>query len=150
MFCQSCGNIIKEEQTFCRMCGEQVSFGELSLPKTDLVKRVSFFSLGVITILIFLFIYFFLRTTLGLHDAFTIILLLIWTLFSAGTISVLLMEMKELKKSFKKDESNKKIENLHAESKQIEEKSFVPVSWSVTDKTTKNLLPTNKSISGDL
>ncbi len=50
---------------------------------------------------------------------------------------MLLMEMKELKRSFEKDEGNKKIANLHGESKQIEEKSFVPISWSVTDTTTK-------------
>jgi exopolysaccharide biosynthesis protein len=68
--------------------------------------------------------------------------------------SLLTIEMKELKRTFKKNKSKKKIGSLNEkskqESKQIEEKSFVPISWSITDPTTKDLLPTNKRITGEL
>ena len=153
MFCQSCGNSIKEEQTFCRICGEQVLPSEIFLPESSFVKRASFFSLGVIGALIFLFLNIILRRVF-LNDNLIFVILLTATLILSGMTSLLTMEMKELKRTFKKNKSKKKIESLHEnskqESKQIEEKSFVPISWSVTDTTTIDLLPTNKRITGEL
>ncbi|MBA2620714.1 MAG: zinc ribbon domain-containing protein [Acidobacteria bacterium] len=150
MFCQSCGNEIKEEQTFCRMCGEQASFGEISLFKMSLSKRASIFSLGAGGILIFLFLFIFLKSLLGLSDGVLFGFLLFTSLLSSGTAALLFMKIKEINGTFKKAESRRKIGNLREESKQIGEKSFVPISWSVTDKTTKNLLPNKKRITGEL
>jgi hypothetical protein len=154
MFCQSCGNVIKEEQTFCRMYGVQVSASEMFLPKPSLVRRASFFSLGVIGVLLFLLLYIFLRRVFFLSDNLIFIILLTTTLILSGMISLLTMEMKELKRTFKKNKSEKKIARLHEElkqeSKQIGEKSFVPIFWSITDTTTKDLLPNNKRITGEL
>ncbi len=150
MFCQSCGNEIKEEQTFCRMCGEQVSFGEISLLKMSLSKRASYFSLGASGILIFFLLFIFLKSLLGLSDGVLFGFLLFMTLLSSGTAALLFMKIKEIKRIFKKADNKRKVENLREASKQIEEKPFVPISWSVTDTTTKNLFPNNRKITGEL
>ena len=150
MFCQKCGNEIKEEQTFCRMCGEQVSTTEISLPESSLVKRASFFSLGVIGSLVFLLLYIFLRRVFYLSDNLIFIILLITTLISSGLITLLLMEMKEIKRTIGKVTDKKEFKAFYKEPIQIEEKPFIPISWSVTDRTTDNLLSTKSRISGEL
>lgn len=150
MFCQSCGNAVNEEQTFCRTCGAQVSFGEISLREMSLSKRVSSFSLGASGILIFLLLFILLKSFLGLSDGVLFGFLLFISLLSSGTAALLFIKIKEIKKTFKKADSKKEVENLPEASKQIEEKSFAPISWSVTDTTTKILLPTEKRITGEL
>ncbi|MGI8495003.1 MAG: zinc ribbon domain-containing protein [Pyrinomonadaceae bacterium] len=151
MFCQSCGNVIKEDQTFCRMCGEQLSVSVLSLPESSLLRRVSSFSLGVIGALIFLFFYVILRRTFNLGaDGLFFVFLLSATIIFSGLIALLLVEMKEIKKTVKKAKDKKRIEIAGVEPKKLEEKSFFPVSWSVTDRTTENLHSTKKIITGDL
>ena len=150
MFCQNCGNEIKEKQTFCRICGEQIPNIKISIQKTDLVKRASSFSLGVIIALSFILSAFFLMYKLNFKDGGAILLLFIMTLISCGTINVLLKEIKEMKAKLEKETVNKEIESYPEQRKQIEEKTFIPASWSVTDITTENLLSTKKSISGKL
>ena len=150
MFCQKCGSETKEKQTFCRICGEQIQNNKISIHKMDWVKRASSFSLGVILSLSFILSTFFLLYKLNFKDGAAILLLFIMTLFSSGIIGVLLKEVKEMKRKLEKESVEKEVKSFPEQRKQIEEKSFIPASWSVTDTTTKNLLPTNKRISGEL
>lgn len=151
MFCQSCGNAIESRQTFCRICGEQISASVTSPPESSLIKRLSSFSLGVVGALIFLFLYVILRRTFNLaaDGLFIAVLLSAFVIFS-GLIASLLVELKEIKKSVKIAEGKKRFEIAGEEPKRLEEKSFIPVSWSVTDRTTENLHSTKKVITGDL
>lgn len=133
------------------MCGEQLSVSVLSLPESSLLRRVSSFSLGVIGALIFLFFYVILRRTFNLAaDGLFFVFLLSATIIFSGLIALLLVEMKEIKKTVKKAKDKKRIEIAGVEPKKLEEKSFFPVSWSVTDRTTENLHSTKKIITGDL
>jgi hypothetical protein len=150
MFCQKCGSELKEKQTFCRICGEQIPNIKISIRKMSWVKRASSFSLGVIFALSFLLSIFFLMSKFGFHDSAAVLLLFILTLFSSGIIAVLLKEIKELKVKLEKETVDKEIKSFPEQRKQIEEKPFIPASWSVTDTTTENLLLTKNRISGEL
>jgi hypothetical protein len=150
MFCQSCGNVIKEEQTFCRICGEQVSNTKTFLQKMDWVKRASSFSLGVIITLSFILSTFFLMYKSGLPDSWAVLILFIMTLLFSGVISVLLLEVREMKRKSEKETVDKEVKSFPEQRKQLEEKAFIPASWSITDVTTENLLSTQKRVSGEL
>ncbi len=150
MFCQKCGNELKEEQTFCRICGEQKPNLKISIKKIDLVKRAGSFSLGVILAVGFILSFFFLLYKLNFRDGGAILFLLIMSLFSSGIISVLLMEMRKMKRKSEEKSVDKEIKSFPKPQRQIEEKHFIPAFWSVTDVTTENLLSTKKSISGEL
>ncbi|HXH69374.1 MAG TPA: zinc ribbon domain-containing protein [Pyrinomonadaceae bacterium] len=150
MFCQKCGNEIKEEQTFCRICGDQVSNTKISLQKMDWVNRASSFSLGVIVGLGFILSIFFLFYKLAVSDGLAILVLFIMFLLLSGVINVLLKELNKTKGKLEKDSAEKEIKSLPEQRKQIKEKSFITASWSVTDTTTENLLSSKKRITGEL
>ncbi len=150
MFCQNCGNEIKEEELFCRLCGEQISGIKISFLKKDWVKRVSAFSLEVIAAFGFILSIFFLMYKLNFKDSWAILLLFIMTLFSCGIINVLLKDLKEMKKKSEKESADKEIKFFPKQRKQLEEKTFIPLSWSVTETTTENLFSTQKRITDEL
>ncbi len=147
MFCKYCGNEFQDETAFCRVCGEQISKSGIILPKTDWLKRTAFFALGAGGFFLFIFL---LLMLLHSPTFLSPLILLISSVIFAGIISVLLSEIRELRKSLSSPDKERQIQKLKKETKLIEEKFSIPAYWSVTDTTTENLTPIKKRITGDL
>ncbi len=140
MFCQLCGTKIVEGEFFCRNCGE-ISKSIIFLEdKTNWLKRIGFFSLGILGSLIIVGIFIFLINVIfsGLKSSLTALwfFFILNTLF-AGLISVTLFELRKVRNKLN-DEREKRRTLLYEKSPQlIEEKNFEGVPFSISEETTK-------------
>lgn len=161
MFCPNCGEKIVFEQVYCRSCG--MGIGEMSQSlskyqaelegKTDWLKRIGLFSIGIVSGLILLFVFivfargFRLSENAGIFFLFSLIAVL------SGIISVLFFEKSKPKKAKSEVIENKNYIKPAVESwktsKQLDESSFQPIG-SVTDNTTELFTAKVRRTSGEL
>lgn len=140
MFCHLCGNKIKEDEVFCRNCGEMTK--HLSENEPDWLKRSGLFLLGMVGFCVFLIVFLFLIQAflpLWKSPQTLVVLLLVSSVLLSGLTSILLFEKNRSRKKLLAERKKEQAALPKNEPRLIEEKDFEAVPISVTEFTTKEL-----------